>query len=134
MRRIARGKVAPGAREIDRSGEYPHEIFQIFRDADLLGLCIREEFGVSRTGILGLTVAIEEVAKYSKAIASMLLLGRLPTGPIMIAGSRLQQEKHPTQILNGSQKASYCLYDGQYMVGRGRNANPSDSRSRQRGR
>ncbi len=102
--------------------------------ADLLGLCIREEFGGSGTGILGLTVAIDEVAKYSKAIASMLLLGRLPTGPIMIAGSRLQQEKHLTQILNGSQKASYCLYDGQYMVGRGRNANPSPSRFRQRGR
>ena len=48
-----------------------------------------EAYGGSGAGILGLTIAIEEVAKYSNTAALMLLLTRLPTGPVMIAGSML---------------------------------------------
>ena len=85
-RRIAQEKVKPRAREIDESGEYPQDLFEVFRDAGLLGLCIPEDLGGSGAGILGLTIAIEEVAKYSNTAALMLLLTRLPTGPVMIAG------------------------------------------------
>ena len=45
------------------------------------GLCLPVELGGSGAGILGLTVAIEEVAKYSNTAALMLLLTRLPIGP-----------------------------------------------------
>ncbi|HXR54420.1 MAG TPA: acyl-CoA dehydrogenase family protein, partial [Acidimicrobiales bacterium] len=62
VRRLARDKVKPRAREIDRSGEYPTDLFEAFRDAGLLGLCIPEALGGSGAGILGLTLAIEEVA------------------------------------------------------------------------
>ncbi len=113
VRRIAKEKVAPRAREIDKSGEYPEDIFQILKDADLLGLCIPEEYGGSGAGILGLTIAIEEVAKYSNTIALMLLLTRLPTGPIMIAGSEFQKAKYLPQIAKGNQKASFCLSEAQ---------------------
>ena len=89
-RRIAQDKVKPRAREIDETGEYPQDLFEVFRDAGLLGLCIPEELGGSGAGILGLTIAIEEVAKYSNTAALMLLLTRLPTGPVMIAGSQEQ--------------------------------------------
>ncbi|NNN20855.1 MAG: acyl-CoA dehydrogenase family protein, partial [Acidimicrobiales bacterium] len=65
VRKIAAEKVLPRAREIDRTGKYPQDLFDIFKDAGLLGLCIPEEFGGSGAGILGLTLGIEEVAKYS---------------------------------------------------------------------
>ncbi len=41
---------------------------------------------------MGLTLAIEEVAKYSNTAALMLLLTRLPTGPVLIAGSEELKE------------------------------------------
>src|SRR5580704_17299347 len=94
VRRIAQEKVAPRAREIDRSGEYPADLFEIFRDAGLLGLCIPTEYGGSGAGILGLTIAIEEVAKYSNAAALMLLLTRLPIGPVLIAGNDDQKKRY----------------------------------------
>ena len=78
VRRLAQDKVRPRAREIDATGEYPTDLFEAFRDADLLGLCLPTELGGSGAGILGLTIAIEEVAKYSNAAALMLLLTRLP--------------------------------------------------------
>ncbi len=113
VRRIAQGKVKPRAREIDSTGEYPADIFGVFRDAGLLGLCIPEEFGGSGAGILGLTLAIEEVAKYSNSAALMLLLTRLPTGPVMIAGSVEQQERYLPGIAEGRTRAAFGLSEAQ---------------------
>src|SRR5438270_13667616 len=87
VRRIAQDKVKPRAREIDETGEYPQDLFEIFRDAGMLGLCIPTEYGGSGAGILGLTVAIAGVAKYSNTAALRWLLTRRPTGPLMIAGN-----------------------------------------------
>ncbi len=80
-RRIAQDKVKPRAREIDDTGEYPQDLFEVFRDAGLLGLCIPTEYGGGGAGILGLTIAIEEVAKYSNTAALMLLLDSAPNRP-----------------------------------------------------
>ena len=113
VRRLARDKVKPRAREIDRSGEYPSDLFDAFRDAGLLGLCIPEAYGGSGAGILGLTVAIEEVAKYSNAAALMLLLTRLPTGPVLIAGTEEQKARYLPGIAAGTQRAAFGLSEPQ---------------------
>ena len=113
VRKIAQEKVKPRAREIDETGEYPQDIFEVFRDSGLLSLCIPEEYGGSGAGILGLTIAIEEVAKYSNTAALMLLLTRLPTGPIMIAGSEEQKHKYLTGVANGTQRCAFGLSEPQ---------------------
>src|SRR3954451_14564067 len=113
VRRLAQDKVKPRAREIDDSGEYPQDLFEIFRDAGLLGLCIPEAYGGSGAGILGLTIAIEEVAKYSNTAALMLLLTRLPTGPVMIAGSEEQKQQYLPGIADGSLRAAFGLSEPQ---------------------
>jgi hypothetical protein len=109
VRRLAKDKVQPRAREIDETGEYPQDLFDAFASAGLLGLCIPEEYGGSGAGIVGLTLAIEEVAKYSNAAALMLLLTRLPTGPIMIAGSEEQKKRYLPGIAEGSSRAGFGL-------------------------
>jgi alkylation response protein AidB-like acyl-CoA dehydrogenase len=113
VRRIAQDKVKPRAREIDETGEYPQDLFEIFRDAGMLGLCIPTEYGGSGAGILGLTVAIEEVAKYSNTAALMLLLTRLPTGPVMIAGNEAQKQQYLPGIADGSLRAAFGLSEPQ---------------------
>jgi alkylation response protein AidB-like acyl-CoA dehydrogenase len=109
VRRLAQDKVKPRAREIDETGDYPDDLFAAFRDADLLGLCIPEEYGGSGAGILGLTIAIEEVAKYSNTAALMLLLTRLPTGPVMIAGTEEQKKHYLPGIADGSSRSGFGL-------------------------
>jgi hypothetical protein len=113
VRRLARDKVKPRAREIDKSGQYPDDLFEAFRDAGLLGLCIPESLGGSGAGILGLTLAIEEVAKYSNTAALMLLLTRLPTGPVLIAGTEEQKAKYLPGIADGSFRAGFGLSEPQ---------------------
>jgi alkylation response protein AidB-like acyl-CoA dehydrogenase len=113
VRRLAHDKVKPRAREIDDTGEYPQDLFDAFRDAGLLGLCIPVEHGGSGAGILGLTIAIEEVAKYSNTAALMLLLTRLPTGPVMIAGSEAQKQRYLPGIADGSMRSAFGLSEPQ---------------------
>jgi alkylation response protein AidB-like acyl-CoA dehydrogenase len=113
VRRLAQDKVRPRAREIDETGEYPQDLFELFRDAGLLGLCIPTEYGGAGAGILGLTIAIEEVAKYSNTAALMLLLTRLPTGPVMIAGSEEQKRRYLPGIADGSQRCGFGLSEPQ---------------------
>jgi alkylation response protein AidB-like acyl-CoA dehydrogenase len=108
-RKLSQDKVKPRAREIDDTDEYPQDLFEAFRDAGLLGLCIPPELGGSGAGILGLTLAIEEVSKYSNSAALMLLLTRLPTGPVMIAGSPELNQRYVSSIADGSKRASFCL-------------------------
>jgi alkylation response protein AidB-like acyl-CoA dehydrogenase len=113
VRRLAQDKVRPRARAVDTDGTYPQDIFEAFRDAGLLGLCIPAEYGGSDAGILGLAIAIEEVAKYSNTAALMLLLTRLPTGAVMIAGTEAQKRRYLPGIAEGTQRASFGLSEPQ---------------------
>jgi len=113
VRKLAQERIAPRAREIDASGEYPQDIFDLFVAAGLTGLCVPDDLGGSGAGILGLSIAIEEVAKYSNSAALMLLLTRLPTGPLLIAGSREQQERYVRPVAEGSQRAAFALSEPQ---------------------
>ena len=132
VRRLAQDKVKPRAREIDTTGAYPQDLFEIFRDAGLLGLCIPEAYGGSGAGILGLTLAIEEVAKYSNTAALMLLLTRLPTGPVLIAGSEEQKQRYLPGVASGSLRAAFGLSEpqaGSDVMGMRTRAVPDPDRS-----
>jgi alkylation response protein AidB-like acyl-CoA dehydrogenase len=113
VRRLAQDKIKPRAREIDATGRYPQDIFDVFRDADLLGLCLPTELGGSGAGILGLALAIEEVAKYSNTAALMLLLTRLPIGPVLIAGNDDQKKRYLPGIATGEVRAGFGLSESQ---------------------
>ena len=113
VRKLAQERVKPRAREIDTSQQYPQDLFDLFRDTGLLGLVIPEEYGGGGAGILGLTVAIEEVAKYSNTAALMLLLTRLPTGPVLIAGTEEQKHKYVGAVASGAKRAGFGLSEPQ---------------------
>jgi alkylation response protein AidB-like acyl-CoA dehydrogenase len=113
VRKLAQDKIKPRAREIDTDATYPQDVFDVFRDAGLLGLVVPEEYGGGGAGILGLTIAIEEVAKYSNTAALMLLLTRLPTGPVLIAGSEEQRRQYVRPITTGEQRAGFGLSEPQ---------------------
>ncbi|MGH9014201.1 MAG: acyl-CoA dehydrogenase family protein [Acidimicrobiia bacterium] len=113
VRKLAQERVAPRAREIDETEEYPDDLFELFVSTGLTGLCVPEELGGSGAGILGLAIAIEEVAKYSNAAALMLLLTRLPTGPVMIAGSDEQNRRYVRPVATGEARAAFGLSEAQ---------------------
>ena len=49
VRKLARERVAPRAREIDTTEAYPQDLFDLFVETGLTGLCIPEELGGGET-------------------------------------------------------------------------------------
>ena len=45
VRTLARERVAPRAAEIDKTGEFPWDIVEVFRENDLFGVMFDEEYG-----------------------------------------------------------------------------------------
>ncbi len=108
-KRIAREKVAPRSAELDESGVYPEDIFQVFAEAGLLGLTIPEEYGGSGAGFLALALAVEETAKYDNACSLILLLSALSTQPINLGGSEGQKQEWLPKSASGAIKGAFCL-------------------------
>jgi alkylation response protein AidB-like acyl-CoA dehydrogenase len=108
-RRIAKEKIAPRAAEIDETQEYPHDIFDAFRDTGLTGLTIPKAYGGSEAGMLALALAVEEAAKYCCASGLMLLLSALPSQPVIIGGDERQKKWIGEGIASGSMKGAFCL-------------------------
>ncbi len=108
-KRIAREKVAPRSAELDESGVYPEDIFQVFAEAGLLGLTIPEEYGGSGAGFLALALAVEETAKYDNSCSLILLLSALSTQPINLSGSDEQKREWLPKSASGAIKGAFCL-------------------------
>ena len=108
-RRIAREVVAPRAKEVDETQEYPHDFFEAFKQAGLLGMAIPEEMGGTGNGILPLCLAIEEVAKYECGAGLLFVLSGLPTRPIVFGGNSEQQQQYLPNAANGVTKMAFCL-------------------------
>ncbi len=108
-KRIAREKVAPRSAELDESGVYPEDIFQVFAQAGLLGLTVPEEYGGSGAGFLALALAVEETAKHDNACSLILLLSALSTQPINLGGSEGQKREWLPRSASGEIKGAFCL-------------------------
>ena len=108
-RRIARERVSPRAAEIDETEEYPHDVFEAFREVGLLGLTLPQEYGGSGAGTLALALAVEEVAKYCCSSGLVLLLSALPTHPILFGGSERQKQAWLPGSARGETKGAFCL-------------------------
>jgi len=109
VRRIARERISPRAQEIDQTGEYPEDIFQLYRELGLLGLIIPQKYGGSGAGNLALALAIEEVCKYEAACGLLFILTSLPVYPIIIAGSEEQKKYYLSKVASGEYRCCFGL-------------------------
>jgi hypothetical protein len=108
-RRIARERIAPRAAAIDEEGEYPHDVFALFREAGFTGLTIPPEYGGSGAGFLAMALAVEETAKYCCASGLMILLAALSTQPIVLGGTEDQKRAWLPGSAAGETKGAFCL-------------------------
>jgi len=108
-RRITEEVVAPRAAEIDAAGEYPHDIFDTFKEAGLLGLSIDPQYGGTGDGTLGLAIAVEEMARACCNSGLLLLMARLSTVHIAIAGTEEQKRRYLGGVARGEMKGAFAL-------------------------
>ena len=68
VRRFAREKIAPLADEIDRSNQFPRQLWPQLGALGLLGITVPERWGGSNLGYLAHILVMEEISRASGAV------------------------------------------------------------------
>lgn len=110
---VMRQRVAPRAAEIDSTGDYPEDLYELFRTEGLLALSLPESLGGSGLGVRGLTVATEEAAKHSAAAGVLLLLSRLPVAPLLAGGTKEQLLRWAAPLGRGERRGAFAMSEPQ---------------------
>ena len=108
VRKLVHEKVAPRAAAIDATGEYPHDIRELFARNDLLGIPFPEEYG-GLGSFLTYVKVVEEVSKACASSALIIAVQELGALPIMIAGSAAQKQAYLPKLASGEWMTSYAL-------------------------
>jgi alkylation response protein AidB-like acyl-CoA dehydrogenase len=109
VRRIAEEKIAPRAAEIDRTDEWPDDLYRVLVDSELTGVGFPEEYGGSGGGSLAFGVMVEELSRVSAGLALAPAVTKLGVVPLMIAGSDEQRRSMIQGIVAGDILMSYAL-------------------------
>lgn len=112
VRRVARERVALRADEIDRTAEYPQDMFDLLRDLGLFTLPFPLEFGGSGS-LLSACVAIEEFGRVCYNTAYLLLVQWTPIGAILAGGTEEQKQRYLPGLADGSRRAAFSLTEPQ---------------------
>src|SRR5687768_5464984 len=67
-RRFSRERIAPRAEEIDRSNEFPRDLWPELGAAGLLGVTVPERWGGANLGYLAHIVVMEEISRASGSV------------------------------------------------------------------
>ncbi|MGH7705252.1 MAG: acyl-CoA dehydrogenase family protein [Candidatus Dormibacteria bacterium] len=109
VRELARARVAPRAREIDRSGEFPWDVVEMFRQQDVFAIPFAPEYGGVSGSALTLAMAVEEIAKACATSALLLAVQGLGGYPILLGGDESQKREFLPQLASGRKLAAYAL-------------------------
>jgi alkylation response protein AidB-like acyl-CoA dehydrogenase len=109
VRRIAEDQIAPRAAEIDRTDEWPQDLYEVLVRNELTGVGYPEELGGSGGGSLAFGVLIEELSRVSAGLALAPAVSKLGVIPLMLAGTEDQRRRMIEGIAAGKLLMSYAL-------------------------
>lgn len=112
VRKVASERVAPRAAEIDRSAEYPHDMFALLRDLGLFALPFPERYGGTGSTVAA-CIAIEELGRVCYNTAYLLLLQWVPFGAILAGGSEEQKERYLHRLSAGEIRGAISTTESQ---------------------
>ncbi|HWR06243.1 acyl-CoA dehydrogenase family protein [Sporomusa sp.] len=112
MRKMVRGfaekELAPYAREMDITGEFPPDILKKCAELNLMGLSVAEKYGGAGSDLLTRVIAIEEVARANTAVAFVIGL-QGPAECLEYAGTEEQKQKYLVPLATGEKLSGFGL-------------------------
>ncbi len=110
VREFAEKEIAPRARHVDETGEFPAATFRKMGELGLMGIAVPEQYGGAGADYLSAAIAIEEVARAcgstALAYAAHMGLGSAPSG---MFGTEEQKWKFLTPAAEGKYIAAFGL-------------------------
>ncbi len=110
VHRWAQERVAPMAAEIDRSNNFPAELWREMGDLGLLGITVEEEYGGAGMGYLAHCIAVEEIARASASVSlSYGAHSNLCVNQIRLNGTDEQKRKYLPKLISGEHVGALAM-------------------------
>ncbi|MBV8652179.1 MAG: acyl-CoA dehydrogenase family protein, partial [Alphaproteobacteria bacterium] len=112
--RFSADRIAPLAGEIDRSNEFPRELWPQMGELGLHGITVEEEFGGLGLGYLEHCVAMEEVSRASASIGlSYGAHSNLCVNQIRRWGSDAQKRRYLPKLISGEHVGALAMSEAE---------------------
>jgi alkylation response protein AidB-like acyl-CoA dehydrogenase len=109
VRELAEDKIKPRAAEIDESGEYPWDVHDALRKADLLAIHVPEEYGGAGADRIAHSIVVEEIARVCASSSLIVAGNKLGTMGLILAGSDELKKRYLPAVAAGEITFSYAL-------------------------
>jgi len=109
-RDLAAREIAPRAAEIDKSHEFPRQIFTRLGEMGLLGIMVPERWGGAGLDALSYAIALEEIARACASTAvAMSVQSSLVEAPILKEGTDAQRARWLPDLAAGKKIGCFAL-------------------------
>jgi isovaleryl-CoA dehydrogenase len=110
VRRFARERIAPRAEEIDRSNEFPRDLWPQLGDAGLLGITIPERWGGANLGYLAHIIVMEEISRASGSVGlSYGAHSNLCMNQLALNGNDAQRDQYLPKLVSGEHVGALAM-------------------------
>jgi len=110
VRDFAQKEIAPRAAEIDRSNQFPPELWGKLGALGLLGITVEEAYGGTMMGYLAHIVAMEEISRASASVGlSYGAHSNLCVNQVRRNGSDAQKKKYLPRLVSGEHVGALAM-------------------------